>query len=441
MQQPSMSLDVSQLIATYQMGQVQREYKNTARTTMLIGIILTVVGGACMLLSLVLFETTGFNRLESYLFFLGLALLGYGITRIRAAGRNRRARVYHCTEGLLRIQGSVVEAIRWEQVRAVQKIFTSMWGISSLNRYMLYQPDFKPLVLDKTFDGFKMLGAEIEREVTRHLLPGAIAAYETGHVVSFGPISVTLSGLSVQAGRKILPWEDLGEIYEDNGFITIKKRGALLTWEKLSISQMLNLCVFLPLIQHIREGNKDKPSLSDQPPPPSAWQYPQWQDGSAQAGYPSLMSGQPPLRQPYVPLPRQLPMSEQNSPPRERITVLRIFRAICYFVIAVPVTVLAFFGTFNVVTGATPLGVWLGLLLSLGLLIGSIVLFYRLRHRVQRFTWIRLLMWIVGATASYALLWWLLSKLVQNSTGFVWNFFFGFLLLLYGLALAGGMLW
>ncbi len=310
-QQQSMFVDVSQLTAAYQIGTVLREYKNTARTTMVLGIVLTVVGGASMLLSLVLFLYIGFQRVESYLFFLGLALLGYGIARIRAAGRNRGARVYRCTEGVLRVQAGAVEAIRWDQLTAVQKIFTSVWGIYSLNRYILYPTGTLPLVLDKTFDGFEELGAEIEREVTRHLLPGAIAAYEAGHAVSFGPVSATVQGLSVQEGRKTLPWEELGEVYVDNGFTTIKKRGALLTWEKLSISQMLNLCVFLPLVKHILEGSKDKKPLSDQPLPNDNRQNPEWQDSYAHAGYPQPYGGGPvPLS--YHPLP--LPSYTSPSP-------------------------------------------------------------------------------------------------------------------------------
>jgi hypothetical protein len=46
--------------------------------------------------------------------------------------------------------------------------------------------------------------------------------------------------------------------------------------------------------------------------------------------------------QPEYPLPLQLPIPQQTSTPRARITGLRIFRAFFYFVIAVPVTVVAF---------------------------------------------------------------------------------------------------
>lgn len=301
-QQQSMFVDVSQLTAAYQMGTVLREYKNTARTTMVLGIVLTVLGGASILGSLVLFLYKGLLRGESYLLFLGLALLGYGISRMRAAGRNRGARVYLCTDGVMRVKAGEVEAIGWDHFTAVQKIFTSVQGISTLNQYILYQTGKMPLVLDKTFDGFGELGAEIEREVTRHLLPGAIAAYEAGQAVSFGPVSATFQGLSVQEGRKTLPWEELGEVYVDKGFTTIKKRGALLTWEKLSVSQMLNLCVFIPLVKHIQEGSKDKKPLSDQPPPTANPQNLEWQGGYAQAGYPQPYGGGPvPLS--YYPLP------------------------------------------------------------------------------------------------------------------------------------------
>ncbi len=302
-QQQSRFVDISQLTAAYQMGTVLREYKNTARATMVLGIVLSVLGGASMLLSIILFLYNGLLRGESYLLFLGLALLGYGISRIRSAGRNRGARVYLCTDGVMRVKAGEVEAIRWEQVTAVQKYFASVQGMYSLNRYILYQTGTMPLVLDKTFNGFEELGAEIERKVTKHLLPGAIAAYEAGHAVSFGPVSVTGQGLSVQAGQKTLPWEELGEVYVDNGFATLKKRRALMTWEKLSISQMLNLCVFLPLVKHIRETGEYKKPVSDQPLPNDNPQNLEWQGDYGQAAYPQLYGGDPvPLS--YHPLPQ-----------------------------------------------------------------------------------------------------------------------------------------
>jgi serine/threonine protein kinase len=156
---------------------------------------------------------------------------------------------------------------------------------------------------------------------------------------------------------------------------------------------------------------------------------------------PTVAVGTPPGQSPRPTIAVTPSYTPSGSAPHAQITVLRVFRAIFYFVIAVPVTILSFFGTFNVVTGKTPLGVGLGLLLSIGLLVGSIVLFRRLQDRVQRFTWRQLMTWIVGATVGCFLLLLLLTALVPDTKGIVWSLFFGILLLLYGLALAGGMLW
>jgi hypothetical protein len=98
-----------------------------------------------------------------------------------------------------------------------------------------------------------------------------------------------------------------------------------------------------------------------------------------------------------------------------------------------------FFGTFNYATGKTQLGI--GLLLSMGLLAGSIVLFYRLRHRVQRLKWLGVIVWIVGTIVGWFLLVVLLTLLVPDTKGIVWGFFFGILTLFSSLTLAGGMLW
>ncbi len=60
---------------------------------------------------------------------------------------------------------------------------------------------------------------------------------------------------------KELPWEKLGAIDENKGYLIIKEKGTLSTWENVEVSTMLNLCVLLPLIRQIKYDNRINQSL------------------------------------------------------------------------------------------------------------------------------------------------------------------------------------
>lgn len=251
-QQQAIPADVTQLAATYRLGTLLRQYKNTATSGMVLGIILIVLGVAFILLCLLLLLSSGLSRGFFSFLSLGIGLLVYGISRIRKAVRNEGAQFYLCSEGVMRVQAATVQTMRWDQITAVQEAFTSSRSSYYLSQYILYQTGRAPLVLEKSFSAFKELGTEIERQVVQHQLPGAIAAYQAGHPVNFGTVDVLPQGLGVPAKQKVLSWEELGDVSVSNGHTVIKKKGALLAWERLSISQMRNLCVFLPLVNYIR---------------------------------------------------------------------------------------------------------------------------------------------------------------------------------------------
>ena len=85
-------------------------------------------------------------------------------------------------------------------------------------------------MLERAFIGFKLLGEHVEREVSRRLLPGAIAAYRAWQTLNFGALCVTPQGLRLEETRKDLPWEQLGEVYEAGGYLVIQKKGTLTAW-------------------------------------------------------------------------------------------------------------------------------------------------------------------------------------------------------------------
>jgi hypothetical protein len=186
---------------------------------------------------------------------------------------------YLCTNGLMIIRGTHVQALRWEQIQAVQRNMTS-----DLLRYsyILYPDEGKPVTLDNSLVGpeLKELGKAIEREVSQRLLPKSIAAYEAGQTLNFGPINVTRQGLTLENEQQSLSWESFACLEFFNGYLlTIKEGKTASAWHKIEIATMLNFCVFLPLVIHIanslraraHQSENGNPTSYPSLVPPSKW--------------------------------------------------------------------------------------------------------------------------------------------------------------------------
>jgi uncharacterized protein DUF6585 len=202
-QQPAIRTEIDQLVAIHQLGKVQREYKNGVSTPLATGLSSCLLGVLCFLPFILLSFTQvgGYFSGMRWTIIIGFAFLSYGINRITVAINNigtnmlyHNPRCYLCSHGVMSIKGKQVQAIRWDQIRRIQKIFRT--GISNIpQQSILYRPeDEEPLVLDSVFTGFGILGKQIEREVTRRLLPEALAAYKAGQTLNFGAVNVTPQG-------------------------------------------------------------------------------------------------------------------------------------------------------------------------------------------------------------------------------------------------------
>jgi hypothetical protein len=287
-QQPAIHTEINQLLAIHRLGKVKREYKNEVSNTLAAGLGSCMLGVLCSLpIILDLFVHAGYFPGLRWTIIIGIGFLGYGINRITVAVNNmvtnmhyQNPRGYICSHGVMFINGKQVQAIRWDRIRSVQKNFLT--DTSAIpQQYILYPPgDEEPVVLERVFIGFKLLGEHIEREVSQRLLPETIAAYKAGQTLNFGALNVTPQGLSLEEIQKNLPWKELGEIYEARGYLVIQKKGTLAAWKNIEISTMLNLCVLLPLIRRIKSDRiteNAQRSLSYQPPAndllhPSEWQ-------------------------------------------------------------------------------------------------------------------------------------------------------------------------
>lgn len=254
--QQAFSTSVFQFAEAQQIGTVVKEYKSQTLMKSILGICLNVLGGIFILGGVglaALVHTLDSIRAGLFLAAVGLVALSYGLYLTRTVSRNKRTQIYVGTDGLMRVKGDQVETIRWDQISGVQQRFVQSRSNYFLRAYLLLRRDGSVLAIERSYQDFKELGKAIEDEVTRHLLPEALAVYQTGGAVSFGAMQVSSQGISVQKQNelKTLLWSEFNGYKVYDGRVNIKKRAGRLAWETLLISQVPNLCVLLALTQHI----------------------------------------------------------------------------------------------------------------------------------------------------------------------------------------------
>jgi hypothetical protein len=261
---PTAFTDIDQIAEAYQLGKIQKEYKNDASKDLAAGLSACIMGILCCipLICVALYVTfyggiVFFGTLGGAVF--GLSSFAYGINRTNIAInkflaniRFQNLRYYVCSHGIISIKGKQIQAVRWDQVQAIQKIYPAN-NSNIPQQYILYPADAtKPVMLERLCIRIKPFRLQLEREITRRLFPEFLAAYKAGQTLNFGPVTVTSQGLSMHAGEKLLPWTKLGSIYEVSGCLVIRETGSRARWAAIEASEILNIGVLLALLQQIR---------------------------------------------------------------------------------------------------------------------------------------------------------------------------------------------
>jgi hypothetical protein len=237
--------DIAQQVATYQLGTLAQVYKaNLVKLLLFAGVVLLVT---LVDIPAALADHSGFLVL-----LILLAATAYAIYYL-AANYNLKAYVF--SEGLIRAKGSQVDVMRWEHVEAVwQRIVKHRYrGIITLYtsyNYTVRRSDGAQFKFTSALKGTKLLGEAIEQEVTRHQLPKAIAACDSGNPVNFGTLSVSVQGIS--KGAVLVPWNQVGQVDLKRGWLIVHKQGSLLAGSRTRASSVPNLLVFLQLVEHAR---------------------------------------------------------------------------------------------------------------------------------------------------------------------------------------------
>jgi hypothetical protein len=242
--------DILQQAATYQLGNPLQVYKPAFSPPAAIGIAVGVT--VLDLVALVaLLAVSG--RLLIYLLVIPILMIIFAVRAVMYGNKI----VYTFNGGMIQATGQQQrDVVRWDQVEAVwQKVIRMRYYyfFSRMSyKYTVRRSDGTTFTFNNVLKNVAELGQVIQQEVTRLHAPRAIAAYNSGAPVVFGPFTLNMQGIS--NGRDLLPWNTVKGIKIDRGVVTIMKEGQMLRWGSASVENVPNYRVFVSVANQALRG-------------------------------------------------------------------------------------------------------------------------------------------------------------------------------------------
>lgn len=256
LQQEQLSDEATQLATQYDLGAPTADYKvvlnKEKRTYLIMGIIGTILLGAGA--GVFLAPT------ENYDIKVGLLCIAFAlfclVMAIRYATyplRYKTWHVYTCDKGFIFSKGGKAGVFRWEQIESFWEQVTQHkrygMNIGMTHKYTVRHVDGTEAIFDDKFGNVDKLGETINEEIIRVKLPQAIAAFTDGQVLNFGPISISLQGVS--KGKDSLPWDQIKRIYVSGGYFIVDRHKNLISWANIEASKIPNVSLLTRLIGHL----------------------------------------------------------------------------------------------------------------------------------------------------------------------------------------------
>lgn len=258
----SSSVKAEQVSATYQLGAFQQEYHvKYTRTTLFSGIAALILATGSGLFGYELLASPrNINDTNNapFLLVIGVVFLLAALYCLLYPLLYRSWRVYVYSEGFAYTRGGKLDAFRWENIESALYSVTRRYmnGIymGTQHKYTVLGTDGRKVVLNDRITSIERLGEIISEMVTRVKLPEALASIQAGNTLSFGPLSVSLQGVS--NGKETLSWEQVTAFQVSSGIITVRKGGKWLSWSAVPVAKIPNVFVFLALVDAIRKQAK-----------------------------------------------------------------------------------------------------------------------------------------------------------------------------------------
>lgn len=237
--------------STYQLGTPTGAYRAglTVWLTLFAGAIFTLLGGYGLIELLASAARTG----RQSALILPLIALGVGIAFLVVGYLRSRQSIQVFEHGFSYIKGGAVRVVRWDAIESVSyqayRVRVNLIPVGTLHTYTIQTSQGETIKLTNDVGKVAKLGALIQAEAFKQLLPRALETYNAGGTLQYGKLSVSQAG--VGKGKEIVPWAQLKSVQLSNGYIAIKKDGKWLNWANVAIAQTPNFFVFLALVDRI----------------------------------------------------------------------------------------------------------------------------------------------------------------------------------------------
>ena len=164
-----------------------------------------------------------------------------------------RQRIEIFEQGLTYVKGGATRVIRWEDIESVRQQVVRQHvyfiPIATLHTYTIRTIQGETLKLHNSIGKVGRLGALIQGETFKRLMPRAIETYNGGGTLQYGKLSISQAGIG--NGKETVPWAQVKGVQVSNGYIAVKKEGKWLTWANVAVAQTPNFFVFLALVDRI----------------------------------------------------------------------------------------------------------------------------------------------------------------------------------------------
>ena len=179
-------------------------------------------------------------------------IIGFTIT----LQQHRNDRAYVFTNGIITVVGKQSVVYRWDQLQTIWRGTKDNEGGINTNTLRLRKTDGTE-IKSSQFPGVQHaseLCDTIEHEFVRLNLPAAIDIFRSGMPLTFGKLTISLSGVDKSKGE-ILPWSQVTHFDVTKRDITIRKEGRKhLGWFHAFIPDVPNSCLLRELVAHIRSN-------------------------------------------------------------------------------------------------------------------------------------------------------------------------------------------
>jgi len=227
--------------STYQLGELTRTFKPIISNPLL---IIAVLLGGIILDIIVLAAIAYFTGFVFYILLFFPLMVAFWAVR---ALRTFNVRCYVFKNGFIYARGRKYRAVRWDQIVAVFQKQTA-GRYSSSHTYTVRVQEGREIQIGDAVNRVIDLGAMIQREATKLLLPRVIASYKSGETLSFGKVNVNIQ--AVNNGKEMIPWDQIDAIETRNGLIVVQKYGRVMKWSTVRERETPNVYVLQNLVDY-----------------------------------------------------------------------------------------------------------------------------------------------------------------------------------------------